>query len=88
MGSSEDEGEGGGGCLRTRLYLVLLGFASASSSLRKDWSSFSAISSRVRGAEGDGVGEEAEDCEVGSKALPSAGATGEEVEDHSHPIVV
>ena len=41
------EVEGGG--RGTRLYFVLLGFASASMSLRNDCSSLSAISSRERG---------------------------------------
>ena len=89
MGSSEDKEEGGGGCLGTRLYFVLLGFASASSSLRKDWNSLSAISSRVKGAEDKaGDGEENEGCEAGFDALLSVDAADEEVEDHGQPIVI
>jgi hypothetical protein len=48
-GASLGEKEsGGGGCLGTRLYFVLLGEVSASSSCKNDWNSLSATSSRDR----------------------------------------
>lgn len=77
----------GGGCLGMREYFVLLGLVSASSSWRKDWSSFSAISSRVK-VGWDIAGEEAEvwGIELGvEEALFLVFA--EAVDDQSQPIV-
>lgn len=66
----------------TRLYFVLLGLASASSSSRKDCSSFSSISSRLRGGDMDegfgvvsGVGEALFEVSV------------DEFDDQSQPIM-
>jgi hypothetical protein len=88
-----EEGDvGGGGCLGIRLYLVLLGLASASSSSRKDRSSLSAISSRVRGVDWEDVGGEEADDGSGmgfgvEETLFSVGAVDDEVEDQSQPIL-
>ena len=84
-----DGAEEEGRVLGTRENFVLLGFMSASSSERKERSSWSAISSRLRGAEGEGVDIEDWNCGEGSgfdEALFSVSA--EELEDdQSQPIV-
>ena len=77
----------GGGCLGTREYFVLLGLVSASSSWRKDWSSFSVISSRVK-VGGDVAGEEARAWEIESGVEEAlAPVSAEELDDQSQPIV-
>lgn len=84
-----DGEEGGGGCFGMREYFVLLGLASASSSSKKERSSFSAISSRLRGAEDEalvdgtagGCGVEVED------ALSSFDGDEADVAGQSQPIL-
>jgi len=83
-----------GGGWGTRLYFVLLGRTSASSSWRKDWSSCSASSSWERGLEfvDRGAGTDSGIDDGGLDCLASCdwiGADGEVVEVlHSQPIVV
>lgn len=86
----EDEEEvsdwGGRDCFETRVYFVLLGWASTSASIsrRKDCSSCSACSSRVRRREGAGSGVE----EGGEVVFSWAGGDGAADVDQGQPIVV
>ena len=77
-----------GGGRGTRLYFVLLGWMSAESSSRNEWSSFSAISSRESGVEGGGVGVCSGD--VCGEGLVSVSCLDGELAagvDHSQPIL-
>lgn len=77
-----------GGCLGTRLYLVLLGAVSASSSWKKDWSSLSATSSRDRGfGEGSWDTGSGSDSNADLVVVFSAGGACSGV-FQSHPIVM
>jgi len=86
----EDAGVEDDAALDTREYLVLLGLVSAAISWRKDSSSCSAISSRLRGFEAGGFGAVCRGswnagaaCDGNEAAPPCSGAASELVKGHT-----